>query len=546
MEVFHVLLYVAAVATILVLLLQRYKRWSTKYSRFSTLLDSIPGPFPLPVVGNAIGFILRPENQYLDEISGIVKLHSPIFRLWNGPLVGTVHLTSWKYAEKIFNSSTHIEKNLFYKFLFPWIGTGLLTSKGEKWHFRRKLLTPAFHRTVLESYQDIVCEKSAQLVKILRSKIQDKQPFNIAPMIWQCSLDIICETAMGTKMNIQAKLEEKDVAYLAAVEEYVVLHSMSSSYFTTLIVEIYFEMCTLCFSASEIFSKRSVRPWLHPEIIFDLSPMGRRFKQCVKMLHNFTDKVIQVRKSEYFKSYHSKINNGKNENEKKRESFLDLLIETAYSEGPDQKPILSDRDIREEVDTFMFEGHDTTASAISWAVYLLGRHPEIQVEQVYQEIQDVLGNQMEITPQKLSEMKLLERCMKESLRLYPSVPFIGRKLRQDVTLGEYTIPSDTEVCILIYFLHRDPDIFPDPENFNPDNFLPEVCEKRPPYAYVPFSAGARNCIGQKFAQLEEKIVLCHIIKNFRIEAVDDPKDLKYLVGLIIRSYNGINVRLHPR
>ncbi|XP_071441195.1 cytochrome P450 4C1-like [Hetaerina americana] len=504
------------------LVLKQAKKWLLGHLRMSSAMKNVPGPDTFPILGNALDFIIRPQNQYLNEIERITKAHHPLFRLWNGPFLCTVHTSSWKYAEKIFNNSVHIEKYMFYEFLQPWLGTGLLTSTGDKWHSRRKLLTPGFHRAVLDSTHDVITEKSAQLIEILESKGKASQAFDIAPLIWQCSLDIICETAMGTKMNLQSEIRQRNVAYTEAVKE-----AMSS------------------------FVRRCVRPWLHPKIIHDLSPTGRKFNKCVKIMHNFTDKVIKTRKEEYSKLLRASMDNGDGKAHEaraintKRKAFLDILIEAAYPEGYEKKPILSDEDIREEVSTFMFEGHDTTASAIAWTLYLLGHHPDIQ-EKVFEEVERVFGSNLVATSEKVSELRLLERCIKESLRLYPSVPFIGRKLKEDLNLGEYTIPSNTGVFVLIYFLHRDPEIFPQPEKFNPDNFLPQACEKRPPYAYVPFSAGPRNCIGQKFAMIEEKIVLSHILKNFRIESIDKPQDLKVLIDVIIRAEDGIKIRLHPR
>lgn len=98
--------------------------------------------------------------------------------------------------------------------------------------------------------------------------------------------------------------------------------------------------------------------------------------------------------------------------------------------------------------------------------------------------------------QDLNEMKLLERVIKESLRLYPSVPVIQRTLDEDTKIGEYLVPKDTTISLLIYMLHRNPEIYPNPDVFDPDRFLPENSAKRHPYAYLPFSAASRNCIGE--------------------------------------------------
>lgn len=170
---------------------------------------------------------------------------------------------------------------------------------------------------------------------------------------------------------------------------------------------------------------------------------------------------------------------------KKRLAFLDLLIE-ASKDGQ----VLSTDDIREEVDTFMFEGHDTTSAAISWTLFLIGSDPVIQ-QKVIDELDAIMDGDRTRSPtmKELLDMRYLECCIKEALRLYPSVPLIARHIREEVTIENYTIPVGTTAMIVTYMLHRNPEIYPKPEQFNPDRFLPENCRGRHPYAYIPFSAG---------------------------------------------------------
>lgn len=114
-------------------------------------------------------------------------------------------------------------------------------------------------------------------------------------------------------------------------------------------------------------------------------------------------------------------------------------------------------------------------------------------------MKNVLDRPGPLTTQDIQDLQFLERCIKEALRLYPSVPLIARRLNNDLILDKYTIPSGTTAIIVTYMLHRDPNVFAHPEKFNPDNFLPERCENRHPYAYIPFSAGPRNCIGKGYS-----------------------------------------------
>ena len=209
-----------------------------------------------------------------------------------------------------------------YKFLWPWLGTGLLTSTGSKWHSRRKMLTPAFHFKILEDFLDVMNKHCAKLCDDILEPLSLKaEEFDVFPLVTHCALDIICETAMGKSINAQ---EDSDSDYVRAI-----------------------------YSASDIVFKRQRSPWLWDDLLFSLTPMGIKFKGLLKVLHNFTDNVIKERKEEY----KAKDGNspGKDTDElglKKKQAFLDLLI-SASDDGRN----LSDRDIREEVDTFMFEGY---------------------------------------------------------------------------------------------------------------------------------------------------------------------------------------------
>ncbi|CAG7732155.1 unnamed protein product [Allacma fusca] len=234
---------------------------------------------------------------------------------------------------------------------------------------------------------------------------------------------------------------------------------------------------------------------------------------------------------------------------KRRVAFLDLLI-TAQMEQTNEEPgmALTNLDIREETDTFMFEGHDTTAASANWTTFLLGCNPECQAK-VYEELLEIFGEDVErpITSEDLTKMKYLDCCIKESLRLYPSVPVLARDIKSDVLLDDgVVIPSGTNAFIMPYMIHRDPEVFPEPEVFLPDRFFPENSVGRSPFAYVPFSAGPRNCIGQKFAVMEEKVLLANLFRNFKVVAAERREDIILLAELIMRPKNGLWVKLIPR
>lgn len=173
------------------------------------------------------------------------------------------------------------------------------------------------------------------------------------------------------------------------------------------------------------------------DFLYKFSNCYQREKKALKVLHEFTDSVIVARREELLEQRkHEKHNSGQEPQiddwlGKKKMALLDVLLQSTI----DGKP-LTNADIREEVDTFMFEGHDTTTSGMSFALYCIAKYPEVQ-RKVIKEIYDVIGedNTTPVTLQMLNELHYLDIVLKEVLRMFPSAPIIGRMIEEDFTIG---------------------------------------------------------------------------------------------------------------
>ncbi|XP_077994508.1 cytochrome P450 4F4-like [Glandiceps talaboti] len=276
----------------------------------------------------------------------------------------------------------------------------------------------------------------------------------------------------------------------------------------------------------------------HNDVIFHMSRMGYRFRKAVKSVHDYSKRVIQERKVTLRKE---EVN--KTKSFRKYIDFLDILL-SAKDEGGEG---LSDQEIQDEVDTFMFEGHDTTASGISWILYNLAINPEHQ-EKCRQEADRILTGKdnKQIEWDDLGSLSYTTLCIKESMRIRPPVPIVARRLTSHLTLPEVgVIPPGTTVIVSIMSLHHNAHVWPEPETFDPLRFLPENTKDRSPYAYVPFSAGPRNCIGQNFAMNEMKVAIAMVLHRFELFPVMD-KLPERTNNLVLRSINGIHLRITPR
>ncbi|KAJ3656950.1 hypothetical protein Zmor_015993 [Zophobas morio] len=419
-----------------------------------------------------------------------IRLGPSIFPIAEGLVTEDYNL-----IEFILSSNKFLKKSLNYYFFRSWLGNGLLVSSGNYWKKRRKILTPTFHFEILKEFVDVF--ESVGNVLVDKLETYDGHPsVDLHPLVSLCTLDVISETAMGTKINVQSGQNSQ---YVQSVKE----------------------MC-------RIIVERLFSPIKLFDLTFFLSKDYYIQQKALKVLHGFTMGVINSRQRTPINTTTKKI------------AFLDLLLKISRDENA-----LTVDEIREEVDTFMFEGHDTTASGISFTLYCLAEHSEVQ-EKVLEEQKALFGNEKNpvVTYSELQRMKYLEYVIKEALRLYPSVPVIGRLAREETEFDGYLIPRHTNVLISIFHLHRNPNYFPDPEDFKPERF--ERFDGSFPYSFIPFSAGSRNCIGQKFAVLEMKSVISKIIRHFEIRPTFPKHELELSLAVVLKSENGVKVVLRKR
>ncbi|XP_022214225.2 cytochrome P450 4d8 [Drosophila obscura] len=474
---------------------------------------NLPGPICPPLLGALhIMFGMNPKT-FLNVCRANIDKYGNLQRVWvlNRLLIISADA---EFNEQLLGSQEHLVKHPVYRVLGQWLGNGLLLSDGKVWHQRRKIITPTFHFSILEQFVEVFDQQSNICVERLSPRANGRT-FDVYRPICMAALDIIAETAMGTKIHAQAA---DSTPYAEAVNE-----------------------CTA------LLSWRFMSIYLQVELLFTLTHPHLKWRQTqlIRTMHNFTTKVIEERRRTLEEQQRAKISQSADDDvgRKRRMALLDVLLLASV----DGRPLTND-EIREEVDTFMFEGHDTTSSALSFCLHLLSRHPQVQ-EKMLEEILRIIGTDRSrpVTIRDLNELKYLECVIRESLRLYPPVPLVGRKLQSDFKYthskyGSGVIPAGSEVLIGIYGIQRLQSAFPQPEQFIPERH--ENGERFAPFTFVPFSAGPRNCIGQKFAQLEMKMMLAKIVREYELLPLGEA--VECVINIVLRSDTGFQLGMRRR
>ncbi|XP_042317332.1 cytochrome P450 4B1-like isoform X1 [Sceloporus undulatus] len=491
---FHVFIYAAAsfcLASLLLKVIQLCQR----RQRLVRSLESFPCP---------------PKHWFYghtNELGRVGELHTlqswsekyPFgHSLWYGAFLGFLNIYDPEYAKAVYSRGDPKALD-FYGFFLPWIGKGLLVLDGPKWFQHRRLLTPAFHSDILKSYVPLMVDSIQVMLEKWEKLISADKSLDIFPLVGSMTLDSMLKCLFSYDSNCQNHSDNEYVQQISILG---------------------------C-----LMQERIQRFLYHNDLIYRFTPHGHRFFKACKIAHRHTEKVIQERKALL------KDERELEKIQKKRHlDFLDVLLCAKDENGSG----LSDEDIRCEVDTFLFEGHDTTTSGISWTLYAMAQNPDHQ-ERCREEIKDIAGKQKTLQWNDLGKMTYTTMCIKESLRVYPPVPQVYRELNKPVTFFDgKTLREGSLISLNIYALHKNPKVWKNPEIFDPERFSPENTSHRHPYAFLAFAAGPRNCIGQQFALMELKLAVALTLLHFQVSP--DPANLPLeKPQLVMRSWNGMHL-----
>jgi cytochrome P450 len=348
-----------------------------------------------------------------------------------------------------------------YNKLRQVVGNGLLTSEGDFWLRQRRLLQPAFAPAKLAGFADAMVTATEEMSRSWEPAAERGEAIDVADEMMRLTMRIVGETLLGT--DVTGEASDVGPALSLVLDE---------------------------------VSRRIHTPWNFLERL----PLAgnRRYERALQTLNRSVQKIINEHRAEPAKS----------------EDLLTMLM-AARDEETDSK--MSDQQLRDEVMTFFLAGHETTAKALTWTFYLLSKHVEVR-SRLEREIDTVLSGRP-ATAEDLPKLSYAKQVVQESMRLFPPVWGLARMTMQDDQIGDVTIPGGSPVLISQYVTHRHRGFWENPEGFDPDRFLPGRSEGRHPYAYFPFGAGPRICIGNHFAMLESVLILATIASRWSLNLI---------------------------
>jgi cytochrome P450 len=337
------------------------------------------------------------------------------------------------------------------------LGDGLLTSEGELHTRQRRLVQPAFHRDRLVRYAAdmVACADRAQ-----------------AGWSSGAELDMHREMTRLTLAIVGRTLFSADV-------------SSDADEIGRAMTQVFDLFDTLLMPFSDWIQKLPL-------------PRVRRFEKARDQLDRIVYGLISKRRSS-------------------GQDAGDLLSMLLLARDEDNQAQMTDQQVRDEALTLLIAGHETTANALTWTWYLLSQNPDVEAC-LHEELNRVLGGRMP-TFDDVPRLPYTTGVFAESLRLFPPAWGIGRRAKQDYSIGDYMIPAKSILLMSPWVVHRDPRWWPEPERFNPDRWHPEEAAKRPKFAYFPFGGGARVCIGERFAWAEGVLVLAAVAQRWKMRLV---------------------------
>jgi len=365
-----------------------------------------------------------------------------------------------------------------------FLGDGLLTSEGPGWMRQRRLSQPAFNRERLASYAQTMSECTNETL----AGWNDGEIRDIHQEMMQLTLRIVARVLF----SVEVKEETERVSRALNV---LMKHTSGA------------------------------RMILPPFVRYLPIPALARVRRAVRELDEIVYGIIRRRRA------------GANGGSSTDGDLLSMLMAAQDEDGSR----MTDRQLRDEIMTFLLAGHETTALSLSWTWFLLSENPGVE-EKLQAELHAILHGR---TPsqQDLPNLVYAGRAVKESMRLFPPAWSMARAAARDCEIGVYRLPAGANVVMSQWIIHRDPRFFPDPVKFDPDRWANEKAQGLPRFAYFPFGGGPRQCIGASFAMMEATLLLAAIAQRFQLRTVPGHPVVAY-PSITLRPKYGIRMSLH--
>ncbi len=347
-------------------------------------------------------------------------------------------------------------KGMSHEKLRTAIGNGIFNLEGDPWRRQRKLMQPSYTPLGIRQYADIMTGEATNLVRRWQA-MPEGQVLDINVEMVRITMSVISRSIFGVDIGEHHRVFGQALHQLL---EYTTRSSFS----------------------------------ILDAPLFVPTPKNQRLKRAKQIVREFIFDIIQKRRDEGF-----------------QEDLLSMLMNARDEETGET---MTDEELHDEILITLFAGHETTATLLTWTWYQLATHPEVEV-QLHEELARVLVGR---TPSldDVERLTYTHQVLNETLRLYSPVPIIARDSVEADTLEDFQIPAKALVVIVPYVTHRNPEFWDNPLAFDPAHFSEEQVAARPRYAFYPFGAGQRICIGNHFAMLEAVLLLAEIAQRYQL------------------------------
>jgi cytochrome P450 len=374
-------------------------------------------------------------------------------------------------------SGTYTKGSPFYQEIAAWVGNGLLTSEGDTWKQQRRTLAPLFTPRRMSGYVSAMTEEADRIAARWRTA----ETVDLHAEMTEYTLRVVARVLFGASVDDAIPVIRGNFPWLA---DFIRDRGMSPV--------------------------RLPRSWP--------TPRSRRATRAQQDLWEVVDSIIEQRRAA-------------------AETGTDMVSLLLAARDPETGDRLSDQEVREQVLIFLLAGHETTSIALTFTLFLLGHHPQIQ-KRVQDEIDQMTGDI------DVNQFPYMTMVIKEAMRLYPPAFAIGRFTPTGDVVGGYEVPANSIVVVSPWATHRHPEFWPEPDLFDPDRFEPAAVAGHHRYAYFPFAGGPRACIGNHFAMTEAVVAAAVLLRAVSVQTSPDPVPLT--ASITLRPARPVPATLTPR